>query len=76
MSTSERDGARRAAVPLAGRDVARGVTMGQLLASCAAARAVSTPPQRPAGARGTARATTNEAGTREEMLNPYGAQAN
>ncbi|NEB75206.1 hypothetical protein G3I40_08180 [Streptomyces sp. SID14478] len=42
MSASEREVRRTA--PLAGRDVVRGVSMGDLLASCAAARAVSTPP--------------------------------
>ncbi|MER5950846.1 hypothetical protein ABT127_32895 [Streptomyces sp. NPDC001904] len=48
MSASERDVETRAAplLPRAGRDVARGVSMGELLASCAAARLVSTPPAR------------------------------
>ncbi|WP_353944205.1 hypothetical protein ABII15_23160 [Streptomyces sp. HUAS MG91] len=46
MSASERDVETRAAplLPRAGRDVARGVSMADLLASCAAARLVSTPP--------------------------------
>ncbi|MGN5379858.1 hypothetical protein ACQ4WX_29360 [Streptomyces lasalocidi] len=34
------------------------VSMHELLASCAAADAVSRPPERPEGARGTARETT------------------
>ncbi|WP_428954260.1 hypothetical protein [Streptomyces sp. cg35] len=42
MSASERD--VRCAAPVAGRDRAREVSMSELLASCAAARAVSTPP--------------------------------
>ncbi|MFJ4711166.1 hypothetical protein [Streptomyces sp. NPDC088785] len=46
MTTSERDVETRAAAPLprAGRDVVRGVSMADLLASCAAARLVSAPP--------------------------------
>ncbi|MEU6842532.1 hypothetical protein ABZ930_11770 [Streptomyces sp. NPDC046716] len=47
MTTSERDvETRTAPLPRAGRDVVRGVSMGDLLASCAAARLVSTPPAR------------------------------
>ncbi|MFD8566408.1 hypothetical protein [Streptomyces sp. NPDC059639] len=48
MSASEREAETRAAPlpPRAGRDVVRGVSMADLLASCAAARLVSTPPDR------------------------------
>ncbi|MFJ8821723.1 hypothetical protein ACIREE_08055 [Streptomyces sp. NPDC102467] len=48
MSASERvvsERVVRRAEPSSARDVARGVSMGDLLASCAAARAVSTPPR-------------------------------
>ncbi|MFI7383140.1 hypothetical protein [Streptomyces sp. NPDC049813] len=48
MSASER--VVRRAEPFAGRRGAHGPSMGELLASCAAARAVSTPPRAASGA--------------------------
>lgn len=48
MPASERDA--RCAAPAAGRDGVRAVPMSVLLASCAAARAVSTPPTAPTAA--------------------------
>ncbi|WP_420035141.1 hypothetical protein ACN2WE_24630 [Streptomyces sp. cg28] len=56
MSASEREAETRVAplLPRAGRDVARGVSMGELLASCAAARLVSTPPAQAGAAPRTA----------------------
>ncbi|MEB3962625.1 hypothetical protein OKJ48_20560 [Streptomyces kunmingensis] len=66
MSASER--VVRRAEPSSGQDVAHGVSMGDLLASCAAARAVSTPPRQGGAEREHPRTTVHgyeeEAGPR------------
>ncbi|WP_202502114.1 hypothetical protein [Streptomyces sp. SID5785] len=56
MSAAEHEA--RTPAPHTAAEIARGITMRDLLASCGAARAVSTPPVRRAGARAQRTTTT------------------